>query len=585
MPKKIAVIDGNSLMHRAYHAVPQTMNAPDGRPTNAVFGFIAMLLKFIDIASPDALICAFDAGRPAFRMEALEQYKSQRPPMDDDLKVQFPIIEELLEAMNVPVVRIKGWEGDDVLGTIAARDEELGYETLLVTGDKDAYQLATDMTRIVTTKKGITDVAIYGPAEVLERYGVRPDQFIDFLGLKGDSSDNIPGVPGIGDKTAAKLLQTYGSLEGIYEHVDDLKGKQKEKIVDNKDMAFLSRDVATIVRDLDFPLDLEACSFPSFDSEKVTEAFKGVQFNAHLGRVLKLVGKELEKKAAPLAVEPVVSGSEAHALVDAAVARGETVGVAFIEPEQVSLFNAGLHCAVNTSEGTALFEDDEGREAFARIVRAVRQVCDVAEDAPVAMRSSIANVSGATMPFFRRAGVTRFDFEMLSLNPVDFVRLNRVDNLNDLPIICDHFLHSYANDTLGLVLAFGHDASEGGDGALNVRRTALAAARSHATHAELVRVADELAAGCDEVARQLDEMRGALTEHGFMEYLPLRFARAGKEDRFAQMAAAGVPQIGFGLGAITRIDGAESVNTRDLARYCAAEGDFAKITEEVRKTR
>ena len=218
-------------------------------------------------------------------------------------------------------------------------------------------------------------------------------------------------------------------------------------------------------------------------------------------------------------------------------------------------------------------------------VRAVRQVCDVAEDAPVAMRSSIANVSGATMPFFRRAGVTRFDFEMLSLNPVDFVRLNRVDNLNDLPIICDHFLHSYANDTLGLVLAFGHDASEGGDGALNVRRTALAAARSHATHAELVRVADELAAGCDEVARQLDEMRGALTEHGFMEYLPLRFARAGKEDRFAQMAAAGVPQIGFGLGAITRIDGAESVNTRDLARYCAAEGDFAKITEEVRKTR
>ena len=369
MPKKIAVIDGNSLMHRAYHAVPQTMNAPDGRPTNAVFGFIAMLLKFIDIASPDALICAFDAGRPAFRMEALEQYKSQRPPMDDDLKVQFPIIEELLEAMNVPVVRIKGWEGDDVLGTIAARDEELGYETLLVTGDKDAYQLATDMTRIVTTKKGITDVAIYGPAEVLERYGVRPDQFIDFLGLKGDSSDNIPGVPGIGDKTAAKLLQTYGSLEGIYEHVDDLKGKQKEKIVDNKDMAFLSRDVATIVRDLDFPLDLEACSFPSFDSEKVTEAFKGVQFNAHLGRVLKLVGKELEKKAAPLAVEPVVSGSEAHALVDAAVARGETVGVAFIEPEQVSLFNAGLHCAVNTSEGTALFEDDEGREAFARIVR------------------------------------------------------------------------------------------------------------------------------------------------------------------------------------------------------------------------
>ena len=369
MPKKIAVIDGNSLMHRAYHAVPPTMNAPDGRPTNAVFGFLAMLLKFIDVAGPDALICAFDAGRPEFRMKALEQYKAQRPPMDDDLKVQFPIIEELLEAMSVPVVRIKGWEGDDVLGTIAARDERLGYETLLVTGDKDAYQLASDKTRIVTTKKGITDVAIYGPAEVLERYGVTPEQVPDYLGLKGDTSDNIPGVPGIGEKTAAKLLQAYGSLEGLYEHLDELKGKQKERIAEHRDAAFASREVATIVCDLDFPLDLEGCSFPSFDPDKVAEAFRKVQFNAHLNRVLKLVGKELEKKVAPLAVEPVVQGSAADALVDAAIARGETVGVSVVEPEQVSLFNAGLHCAVSTSEGTALFEDEPGREAIARIVR------------------------------------------------------------------------------------------------------------------------------------------------------------------------------------------------------------------------
>ncbi len=304
MPKKIAVIDGNSLMHRAYHAVPQTMNAPDGRPTNAVFGFVAMLLKFIDVAHPDAVICAFDAGRPAFRTKALEQYKAQRPPMDDDLKVQFPIIEELLEAMNVPVVRVKGWEGDDVLGTVARRDEQLGYETLPATGDKDAYQLASDKTRIVTTKKGITDVAIYGPAEVAERYGVTPAQVPDFLGLKGDSSDNIPGVPGIGEKTAAKLLQQYGSLEGLYENLDALKGKQLERIRDNKDAAFASREVATIVCDLDFPLDLEAAAFPSFEEEKVVEAFQKIQFNTHLGRVLKLVGKELEKSQAPLSWVP-----------------------------------------------------------------------------------------------------------------------------------------------------------------------------------------------------------------------------------------------------------------------------------------
>ena len=219
MSKKIAVIDGNSLMHRAYHAVQTPMTAKDGTPTNAVFGFLSMLCKFIEIAEPDAVVCAFDAGKPVHRIKALEQYKAQRPPMDDDLRVQFPVMEELLAAMAVPVVKVPGWEGDDILGTIAARDEALGFETLLVTGDKDAYQLATDLTRIVTTKKGITDITVNGPAEVEERYGVTPAQFIDYLGLMGDSSDNIPGVPGIGPKTATKLLQAYGSMEGIYEHI------------------------------------------------------------------------------------------------------------------------------------------------------------------------------------------------------------------------------------------------------------------------------------------------------------------------------------------------------------------------------
>lgn len=368
MSKKIAVIDGNSLMHRAYHAVPPTMNAPDGRPTNAVFGFISMLLKFVDTARPDAIVCAFDAGRPAFRMEAIEQYKAQRAPMDDDLKVQFPIMEELLEAMGIPVVKIKGWEGDDILGTVAARDEALGFETLLVTGDKDAYQLASDLTHIVTTKKGITDVAIYGPEQVVERYGVTPAQVPDYLGLKGDTSDNIPGVPGIGEKTAAKLLQAYGSLEGLYEHTDELKGKQKERIEENRDAAFASRKVATIVRDLDFELDLEGISFPSFDVEEVTDAFQRFNFNAHLGRVLKLVGSEPAKRQAELSWEPVVSGAEAASLLAAAIERGETVGISIVEAEQASLFSSGICLAAATSEGTAVFEDDEAHAALARLV-------------------------------------------------------------------------------------------------------------------------------------------------------------------------------------------------------------------------
>ncbi len=368
MARKVAVIDGNSLMHRAYHAVPPTMNAPDGTPTNAVFGFLSMILKFIDMAKPDVLVCAFDAGKPAFRMEALAQYKAQRPPMDDELRVQFPIIEELLSAMDVPVVKVPGWEGDDILGTVAARDEALGYETLLVTGDKDAYQLATENTHIVTTKRGITDVAIYGPAEVLERYGVSPEQFPDFLGLMGDSSDNIPGVPGIGAKTAAKLLQDFGSMEGIYEHLQDLKGKQLQNLQDNKEMAYLSRDIATIMRDLDFSLDVEALSFPDFDAQTVQGAFEKYRLNSHLTRVLKLIGAKHEPKAAPLTWEPLCKGAQAIELVKNALDGGEAIGIAFIDPEQISLFDQDVTAAFSTSAGVALFKGDTALDQLTQVV-------------------------------------------------------------------------------------------------------------------------------------------------------------------------------------------------------------------------
>ena len=372
MPKKIAVIDGNSLMHRAYHAVPATMNAPDGTPTNAAFGFLSMFLKFYEMARPDAVVCAFDAGRPAFRMEALEQYKAQRPPMDAELKAQFPVIEHLLESMNVPVIRVKGWEGDDVLGTVSARDEELGYETLLVSGDKDVYQLVTDRTHVVTTKKGITDVAIYGPAEVEERYGVTPAQFPDFLGLKGDSSDNIPGVPGIGDKTAAKLLQNYGSIDGIYDNLDKLKGKQLQNLTDHKEDAYTSRRVATIVRDVEFDLDLEGVKFPDFDSAKVAEAFGEVRFNAHLAKVLALAGAD-ESLAAPAALElpslaPVV-GDYAHDALKTAMEHDVCLGVEFLVEAQESLFAEPHRLFVGLPDSVLMFEGEDAHGTFAEIVR------------------------------------------------------------------------------------------------------------------------------------------------------------------------------------------------------------------------
>ena len=370
MTKKIAVLDGNSLMHRAFHAVPPTMNAPDGTPTNAVFGFLSMLFKFIDVAHPDAIVCAFDVGRPKFRLEVLKRYKAQRPPMDNDLRVQFPLIDDILQSMDIPVVKVDGWEGDDILGTVAARDEALGYETLLVTGDRDAYQLATDLTLVVTTKKGITDIALYGPDEVLGRYGVTPSQVPDFLGLKGDASDNIPGVPGIGEKTAAKLLQDFGSLEGVYDNLDKLKGKQLENVRDNKEAAFASRLVATIVTDLDFPLDLEGLTFPSYTEEQVRESFGKLNINAHLGKALGLIGKKHVPDVASLAWEPIVDDpAAATSLVEAALDSGQQLGVAFLENAQASLFDAALFMAVGTKAGTALFEGDGAKQAFARIVR------------------------------------------------------------------------------------------------------------------------------------------------------------------------------------------------------------------------
>ncbi len=368
MPKKVAVIDGNSLMHRAYHAVPPTMNAPDGTPTNAVFGFMSMLIKFVEMAHPDAIVCAFDAGKPAFRTEALAQYKAQRPPMDQELRVQFPLIEDLLASMNIPVVKVDGWEGDDVLGTVSARDEELGYETLLVTGDKDAYQLASDKTRIVTTKKGITDVVVYGPDEVFERYGVTPAQFPDFLGLMGDSSDNIPGVPGVGQKTAAKLLDRFGSMDGIYENLDALKGKQLENLRDNKDQAYLSRTVATIVRDVDFPLDLEQVRFPDFDERKVTEGFRALRFNAHLAKVLALAGMTAEPAKPAVEVGEVLPSEEAEAFVAAALDAGDLLAISLEDRVQASLFPEVRLCIAG-EEGAVVVAGEAAESLLARIVR------------------------------------------------------------------------------------------------------------------------------------------------------------------------------------------------------------------------
>ena len=301
MPERtIAVIDGNSLLHRAFHGLPPSMTAPDGRPTNAVFGFMTMLLKMVADLGPDGVIVAFDRGKPVFRTEALAQYKIQRPPTDPDLKAQFPMIKELLGALSIPIVEADGWEGDDVLGTLAARGSAEGMRVLLVTGDKDALQLVDENVRVVSTKKGITDIVVYDHDAVVERYGVAPEQVADFLGLKGDASDNIPGVPGVGEKTAAKLLQEYGTLDAVLEHAGEIKGRLGENLREHADAARASRLVATIRRDVPMGIDPAEVEWGVWDEPEALEALTRLAFTSLVPRLRALARRD-EQEVAPAA--------------------------------------------------------------------------------------------------------------------------------------------------------------------------------------------------------------------------------------------------------------------------------------------
>ncbi len=299
--KTVAVVDGNSLMHRAFHAVPPNMSAPDGRPTNAVFGFLNMFLKMIDTFSPDAVAVAFDKGKPRVRMEMLPQYKAQRPPMDPDLRVQFPMIKELLEKLGVTTLESEGWEGDDILGTMARAGEAAGCDMYLVTGDRDMYQLVTEHVNVVSTRKGLSDVAIMTPESVDDLYhGITPDLVPDFYGLKGDSSDNIPGVPGIGPKKASALIQQYGNLDEVIAHADEVKGKMGENLRAHIDDALLSRKVATIRTDAPVSYDFEQETFPAFDAAAVSDALSPLGIMALQNRFLALIDGSAQ--AAPSSV-------------------------------------------------------------------------------------------------------------------------------------------------------------------------------------------------------------------------------------------------------------------------------------------
>lgn len=303
---KLVLIDSHALIHRAFHALPPMTNQK-GDVLNAVYGYVSVFLKILKEMKPQYIVAAFDLPQPTFRHEEFEEYKAHRPKAPDELISQFNKVKEVMRAFGVPIMELPGYEADDVLGTICekVKEKKLDVTSIILTGDLDTLQLVDDGKTIVyTLKKGITDTVIYDEKAVIDRYGLRPDQMVDFKGLKGDPSDNIPGVPGVGEKTAAALILKYGSIEGIYEEIEkrqkESSGKKKakkpaqrevlsekliEKMIEFKDQAFLSKKLSIIKRDVPIDFDIEKSRVGQYDKEKILKIFKEMEFHSLVNRL------------------------------------------------------------------------------------------------------------------------------------------------------------------------------------------------------------------------------------------------------------------------------------------------------------
>ncbi|TME23042.1 MAG: DNA polymerase I [Chloroflexi bacterium] len=280
---RLILIDAHSLIYRAFFALPP-MSTSDGRVTNAVYGFTSML-AIVLASRPEYAIAAFDLGKPTFRSQEYEQYKAGRRAMPEDLRPQIEMVRELLGAFSIPIYGVEGFEADDVIGTLARIAEERGHSVTIVSGDLDCLQLVTESVEALVPRRGITDTFLYGPDQVRQRYGFEPPQLIDFKALRGDTSDNIPGVPGVGDKTAAKLVQDYVTVDALLERVDELpEGRLKTALQANADKVRLGKRMVTIVRDVPIELELERARWTRYDYDKARRVFDHLEFRQLLSR-------------------------------------------------------------------------------------------------------------------------------------------------------------------------------------------------------------------------------------------------------------------------------------------------------------
>jgi DNA polymerase I len=274
----LALLDGNSIAYRAFFALPPDLATRSGQITNAAYGFTRMLIKLLGDHHPDAVVVAWDVSRQTFRSEAYAEYKSQRQASPDAFISQLPLINAVLEALGIKQFRLEGYEADDLIASLGAEAARAGWDVLLVTGDRDAFQLIDGHLKVLYTRRGITDVVVADDKYVEDRYGIRPNQYVEFAALRGDTSDNLPGVPGVGDKTASRLVADYGNLEGIYDHLDQQTPRLRENLAAHREQVFLNRRLMSLVDDLDLDVDLDSLKRGDWDRPRVKELFESLEF-------------------------------------------------------------------------------------------------------------------------------------------------------------------------------------------------------------------------------------------------------------------------------------------------------------------
>ncbi|PIP75100.1 MAG: hypothetical protein CO135_03460 [Candidatus Levybacteria bacterium CG_4_9_14_3_um_filter_35_16] len=287
--RKMILIDGNAILHRAFHALPPLTNK-DGKLTNAVYGFFSMLLKIKTDLRPEYLVVCFDRPKPTFRKQLYVGYQAKRPTMDNDLVPQIALVHEGLERANVPIFEIDGYEADDLIGTLsvqAVEDNKEDVQVIILSGDRDLLQLVNHKVKVLAPIIGMTKMILFDADVVEEKYGLRPEQIVDYKALRGDSSDNYPGVIGIGQKTASSLLQKYGSLECVYEHLDEIPEKQAQKLAEGAEAASLAKKLAQIVLDAPIKLDLKKAEIEKLDKKELADFFREHNFRSLLERLVK----------------------------------------------------------------------------------------------------------------------------------------------------------------------------------------------------------------------------------------------------------------------------------------------------------